>query len=196
MKKLFVLALLFMVMGLSAQVDSNKKNINLKEGSVKDKFDAIYTKSGRYKEYKVVKAYLIPQLKKIVLDSLQKEKDALKDNQAKIASLNEQIKSLESQLQSSEQNIAQLQSDKDHISFLGMPVSKRNYSITMWVMVGLLLSAFLFFVYKFNNSNKVTQATKIQLQNLENEFNEFRTSSIEREQLLKRQLLDERKKHQ
>lgn len=196
MKKLFVLALLFMVMGLSAQVDSNKKNINLKEGSVKDKFDAIYTKSGRYKEYKVVKAYLIPQLKKIVLDSLQKEKDALRSTQAKIASLNEQIKSLESQLQNSNQNIAQLQSDKDNISFLGMPVSKRNYSIVMWLLVGVLLSAFLFFVYKFNNSNKITQATKIQLQNLENEFNEFRTSSIEREQLLKRQLLDERKKHQ
>ncbi len=196
MKNLFVLAFLFMAMGLSAQVDNNSKSIDLKEGSIKDKFDAIYTKSGRYKEYKVVKAYLIPQLKKIVLDSLQKEKDALQSTQAKIASLNEQIKNLESQLQNSDQNIAQLQSDKDHISFLGMPVSKANYSIVMWLLVGILLSAFLFFVYKFKNSNKITQATKIQLQNIDNEFNEFRTSSIEREQLLKRQLLDEQKKHQ
>ena len=196
MKHLLILFFGLSFFVLSAQSQPDSKKIDLKKGSISEKFDEIYKKSGKYKEYKVIKANLIFQLKKQVLDSLTKEKTALKAANTKIEKLTNDVAQVQNELNSAKQNISGLEANKDSISFFGQAVKKETYNIIMWLLVAGLFFALLFFIYKFNNSNSVTKSANQSLKSLENEFNTFRAASIEREQLLKRQLLDEQKKHQ
>ena len=179
----------------SAQTNS-QKTIDLSQGSISDKFNEIYSKSGNYKEYKVIKRYYFNQFKKQVLDSFAKEKMALKEAKQSINDLQNQIATLQNDLQQSKQEITKLESEKDSISFLGIPVEKSQYQWIIWSLISILTLALLYFIYLYKNSHKVTKAAKENLSKVEEEYNNFRSIALEREQLLKRQLLDEQKKHQ
>ncbi len=194
--KVLISAILFASVFLVYAQSNSKKTIDLSQGSISDKFNEIYSKSGNYKEYKVIKRFYFNQLKKQVLDSFAQEKAALKAANQNITELKNQIADLQNQLQQTHTQIAKLQSEKDSISFIGIPVEKSQYQWIVWTLIGLLTLALLYFIYLFKNSHKVTKAAKESLSKIEEEYNNFRSMALEREQLLKRQLLDEQKKHQ
>lgn len=187
---------LFITGFLTFAQSNSQKTIDLSQGSVSDKFNEIYSKSGNYKEYKVIKRYYFNQLKKQVLDSFAKEKAALKEAQQNITKLQNQITSLQKDLQQSKEQITKLESEKDSIGFLGIPVEKSRYQWIVWSIISVLILALLYFIYLFKNSHKITKTAKENLTKIEEEYNNFRSIALEREQLLKRQLLDEQKKHQ
>ena len=193
MKRILIILMVFFGLSIFAQT---KKNINLNEGNISEKFDAIYNKSSNYQDYKVIKRGLITQLKKQVLDSLQKQRMAFAKANDNIIQLQKKIDQQSQEITGLQQNITNLQAEKDQISFLGFPVGKLKYQIIMWSLVTLLALGLLFFIFKFKNSNQITQTAKKNLEKLEEEYDAFRSKSLEREQLLKRQLLDEKKKYQ
>jgi len=77
------------------------------------------------------------------------------------------------------------------MSFLGSLVSKGTYNIILWTIIGSLLLLLLFFIYKFRNSNILTQEAKTNLSELEIEYEDHRRRALEREQKISRQLQDE-----
>ncbi len=188
---LFLLLTTFTLFG-----QQNNKKIDLTHGTIAEKFDRLYQKSGKYKQYKVVEHQLILQLKNQVLDSLNKERKLIHTHINTITDLQSRIDKLEADLKISREQIKQLSEEKDTISFMSAAVEKSQYKMIMWLLVSVLLLALLYFIYAFKNSNKETKTAKNNLEKLEEEYNNFRTMSLEREQLLKRQLLDEQKKHQ
>jgi predicted PurR-regulated permease PerM len=193
MKRLIVILLSFTTLLSIAQ---NKKTIDLQKGSISEKFDELYNKSGRYKQYKVVEHQLLLQLKKQVGDSLQKQKSLLQSAKTEIESLQQQISQLQAELEQTRQNVSQLENQKDSITFLGSPVEKSKYKMIMWILLVILLLTLLYFIYAYKNAIVLTKEAKNNLTKLDEEYNTFRTNALEREQLLKRQLLDEQKKHQ
>ncbi len=196
MKKIFILLALISTSVFLGQSNSTTKIIDLKQGTIKEKFNTLYTKSNNYKDYKVIKQYYLVQLKKQVLDSLQKEKAAYVQATAQIKDLKNQINDLQTQLNNSKEQISKLEDEKDSIGFLGMPVQKAKFQMIMWSIVVFLLLALFYFIFMFKNSLKLTKTAQNNLIKVEEEYNNFRTNALEREQLLKRQLLDEQKKHQ
>jgi len=176
--------------------NNSQKTMDLSQGSISDKFDEIYSNSGNYKEYKVIKRYYFNQLKTQVLDSFTKEKAAIKEAQQSISKLQNQISDLQNDIKQSKEQITKLESEKDNISFLGISVEKSSYQWIVWSIIIMLILALLYFIYLFKNSHKITKTVKENLTKIEEEYNNFRSIALEREQLLKRQLLDEQKKHQ
>jgi len=193
MKRVFIIMFTFWSIITLAQ---NKKEINLNEGSINEKFDAVYSQSNNYKDYKVIKRDLLVRLKKQVLDSLHKQNAAYQVANRQIDKLNLQINKQAQKTVQLENTIKDLQVEKDDISFLGFPIKKLQYQLIMWSLVFLLALALIYFILKFKNSHQITLATKKNLEKIEDEYNTFRTNALEREQLLKRQLLDEKKKYQ
>ena len=62
-------------------------------------------------------------------------------------------------------------------------------------MVILLAAGLGYYVYKFKNSHVLTKAAIQRYEELEEEYKESRSRSLEREQLLNRKLFDEQKKN-
>ncbi len=61
----------------------------------------------------------------------------------------------------------------------------------MWTAIGILLLLLIIFIIRFKASNAITVKAKENLATMQDEFEEHRKRSIEREQKLRRELQDE-----
>lgn len=163
--------------------------------SLENQFDNLYRKSTSYKSYKVINKQQFLTLKKSVVDIINTSKEEytkvdnqLKNNKEKTARLQEEITTLKTNLQGINQQ-------KDSISLFGIQLNKTTYNLILWGLIVALLLGLGYFVFKFTNSNVLTEEAQQQLTSVEHEFDVFRKKSIEREQKLRRQLLDEENKN-
>lgn len=81
------------------------------------------------------------------------------------------------------------------MALFGLPMSKTIYSLLMWAIIAVLLALLILFIIKFRNSNAITKQAKKTLAETEEEYEEHRRNSLEREQKVRRQLQDEINKH-
>lgn len=196
--KLFLLALLFSCIPQIniAQDSSSNSNLSLDKGTIDSQFEYIFKKSGNFKgtngqAYEAVKSASLVKLKGNVLDSLNTTYKKLKDSEKTVGEQAKEISSLKSNLADTETTLANTNKEKDSMALFGIQMSKTNYNVLMWAIIGTLLIFLFVFVYKFKNSNSVTRNAKLKLDELEMEFEEHRRNALEREQKVRRQLQDE-----
>ncbi|RTE52559.1 tRNA (guanine-N1)-methyltransferase [Arenibacter aquaticus] len=193
--------ILFIVMALlsfnlhHAQESSTENKLSLDEGPISSQFEYISKKSGNYRadgvRYEVVKEYNLGKLRQNVLDSINEFNNNIKQLNATISGHVETINSLNKKLEETTNNLASVTEEKDSMSFLGFLVSKSTYNFILWTIIATLLLLLLFFIYRFRNSNILTQEAKVALSELETEYEDHRRRALEREQKISRQLQDE-----
>ncbi len=191
MKKLIVFS--FLLFGIIAFSQKKEQNFNnaIDSASVSGQFDAFYQNSGDWSEYKVVKKHWIPKLKSSVLDTVNKLKSELANTKSVLQDKEKQIVELTSVLNNTNENVAQLNKEKDGIKLFGAIISKSLYNTILWSIIIGLLVLLVLFIYKFNNSNTITKETQTKFDELDQEFEGYRHRSLEREQQLRRKLQDE-----
>lgn len=181
-----------------AQGTQNKddEKLSLTEGTLDNQFDYVIKESNDWhRDYKVIKTNWLRTLKSHTLDSLKIYKVDISQKQTVIDSQANEIASLKSNLTATQSSLDETRSEKDNMSLFGLQMSKTGYSLVMWTIIGLLFALLLMFIFKFKNSNAVTKQAKKTLAETEEEFEEHRRNSLEREQKVRRQLQDEINKH-
>lgn len=180
----------------SQNTNSEDDKPSLDSGTLDNQFEYVITKSSgwsdeRGQNYRVVKTFWLSDLKVNTLDSLQLIKKDLISSNNTLKAQSQEIEDLKTSLTNVKNSLDKTKGEKNNISLLGAQMSKGGYSALMWSIIGLLIVALLFFIYKFKNSNVLTKNAKQTLQDLEDEFEEHRKTAVEREQKIRRQLLDE-----
>lgn len=188
---LFSLLLFSNINAQETSDDGDDNKLSLNEGTINNQFEYIIQKSNSYQEYKNVKKSWLYELKAHTLDSLKAVQDDLTVTQNTVDSLGQEISDLKTNLSETETKLNDTIDEKDNMSLFGIPMSKSNYSMIMWSIIGVLLVLLLVFIYKFRKSNAVTRQSKKALEDIEVEFEEHRRTSLEREQIVRRQLQDE-----
>lgn len=186
----FFLALLFIGTSNSFSQETESK-LSLTNSSVNEKFDYVITKSNNYQEFKVVKRNWLHTLKKQVLDSVNKQKTEIIALAKIIDSQKATTATLEAKITELNNTITQINTDKEHISFLGTDLQKDDFKNLFWAIISILTILLAFFIFQFKNSNSITQSAKKQLLDIEKEFEEHRKVALEREQKVMRKLQDE-----
>ncbi|MBT8196076.1 MAG: tRNA (guanine-N1)-methyltransferase [Bacteroidia bacterium] len=172
-----------------------KNKLSLDAGSIDSQFEYVVKKSHNYQEFEVIKNSWMHRLRAHVNDSLKVAAEKLEASQEIINSQKAEIEALTSNLSSSNQNLTQISEEKDSMNFLGMWFSKTAYNAMMWGIVAALAALLIFFIVRYKASNMITSSTKLEYEELQHEFEAFRKRALEREQLVKRELQDERNKH-
>jgi len=187
---------------LPAQVQSEDLPMaqSINEGSVSDQFEYAIKKSNNYNDssgrsYEVIKRSMFLNLKKNTLDSLGAIQARLDNSISTVSKQKKEIDLLKADLEKTQNSLTSTMEEKDSMSLFGIPMSKISYGILMWSIIGALLALLLIFIFKFKNSNLVTNSAKSALSDLENEFIAHKRTALEREQKVKRQLQDEINKH-
>lgn len=192
LKKLLVLVILFTISTTFAQTNTtNEVKPSLNSGSIESQFNYLYKKSGSYQEYKVVKKTQYYKIKANVLDTLKSLSKRLNESYTTIESQKTEISSLEENLKTTNVNLDNVTTEKDNMNLLGIPMSKTGYNTLMWSIIAGLTLFLLFFIYQFKNSNSVTKTAQKSLNEIDEEFNDYKKRSIEREQKVRRELQDE-----
>ncbi|UWX53645.1 tRNA (guanine-N1)-methyltransferase [Maribacter litopenaei] len=192
---LFLLAILLTASSSFAQESDDDESLSLDSGPISSQFDYISKKSGNYRadgvRYEVVKEVNLYKLRSNVLDSVAAFNKRANELNATISEHETTISSLNKKLEETTTNLAAVTEEKDSMSFLGIPVSKATYNIILWTIIAGLFILLGVFVYKFRNSNILTQEAKQNLAELEVEYEDHRRRALEREQKISRKLQDE-----
>lgn len=174
----------------------NDDKLSLTEGTLDNQFDYVIKESNDWhRDYKVTKIEWLKTLKKHTLDSIKVYTIDISEKQTVIDSQSKEITELKNNLSTTQTNLDATKAEKDNMNLFGLPMSKTGYSLVMWAIIGLLFALLLMFIFKFKNSNAVTKQAKKTLAETEEEFEEHRRNSLEREQKVRRQLQDEINKH-
>ncbi|SHJ54478.1 hypothetical protein SAMN04487911_12461 [Arenibacter nanhaiticus] len=190
-----VMALLSFNIHFSQTAEEETDKLSLDEGPVSSQFEYISVKSGNYRadgiRYEVVKESNLLKLRQNVLDSINEYYKEINKLNATIQGQEETIASLNQKLEETTNTLVAVTEEKDSMSFLGVLVAKSTYNFIVWAIIAGLLLLLLFFIYKFRNSNILTQEAKSSLAEVEVEFEDHRRRALEREQKISRQLQDE-----
>lgn len=201
-----ILKMLFIVMALlsfnlqyAQENEQEEEELSLDKGPISSQFEYIFVKSGNYRadgvRYEVVKESNLMKLSQNVADSINASTKKSTELNATIAEHEQTIGSLNKKLAETTDNLTSVTEEKDSMAFLGMLVSKGTYNFILWTIIGGLLLLLLFFIYKFRNSNILTQEAKQALSEVETEYEDHRRRALEREQKISRQLQDEINKY-
>ncbi|QXP73560.1 hypothetical protein H0I31_07655 [Tenacibaculum sp. AHE15PA] len=191
MKTLRILFLIIITQNIAAQGRLSKSQVDSLPNTIENQFTKIYRLSNNWQEYKMIKRTQFMSFQKNILDSVSAIKKDVITKQLKI---NEQLKnsnSLKEEITTLKGNLSVSLEKEDAISFLGIPLNKATYNTILWSIIGGLLIGLAFFIFKFNGSYSITKETKDLLVDVEHEFEQYKRSSISKEQKLRRQLQDE-----
>ena len=158
-------------------------------------FQQLIDRSGAWQNFKMLDRGKLAAFQRSMTDSINgvrsqlvAEKQKVKENEATIKELNDKITEIQAALD-------QTKDQKDSVSFFGASVSKGLYNTIMWGIVLALASLLVLYIYKFSNGNVVTKKSINDLNELQEEYENYRKAAIEREQKVRRQLQDEINKH-
>lgn len=186
------LPLLFISITVLAQDDENQEtNASLNSGTIESQFEYLYKKSGRYQDYRVVKINQLIKFRNNVYDTLKLDRKKYLDSQNIISNQKIEIDSLDSKLIAINDNLSTVTKEKDSINLLGMQLSKAGYNSILWTIIAALTALLAFFISKFKRSNAITIEANKNKAEIEKEYDEHKQRTLEREQLLRRELQDE-----
>ncbi|OEJ98782.1 tRNA (guanine-N1)-methyltransferase [Flavivirga aquatica] len=182
------------------QKQEEKDKLSLNSGTIDTQFEYVIQKSSKWRDpkgqaYKVIKLHWLYELKAHTLDSLKAVHKNLEDTRLIVETQTKEISKLKENLSNTQGDLDQTNTEKNNMALFGIQMSKTNYNVLMWSIIGGLFTFLLFFIYKFKNSNSITSDAKKALADIEEEFDEHRKTALEREQKVRRQLQDEINKH-
>jgi len=159
--------------------------------NIAGQFDYAIEKSSNFQDYKVIKQAWVLKIKQNALDSLK----TLNTNLASIKELadekNESIKSLQAELNVAQQEVK----EKNSFKFLGFMVSKAGYDSIMWSIIAGLVVALGIMLAAFKRSYAVTNQTKKDLNEVKDEYENYRKKALKSKEEAVRHLYDELNKY-
>lgn len=190
----FLTLMIFFVAGSLADAqtlpDSTATLNSLTSGSITSQFEYIYRVSNNFQEYEVVKKSNLEQLKSNVLDSLRTLGAQLEAVESAQAGHSDTLTKLTEAMNQAQLEMQVALEAQDSFLFLGMTVQKTVFSSLMWILVLLLAGGMVFFaVQYFRSFGRITKAEK-DLSDVQEEFEQHRKNTLERERKLKRELID------
>ena len=190
LKRVYVLLMLFLI--ATAPMAYGQEEEVSPPNTLEEQFRNLKETSNTYQDYKVVKETRLNQFYSNVQDSINTFKQDLQEAQNKINEQQQQIEQLREEVAKWQEAVEQSEYEIAHTQFLGIDIEKETYNFLVWGIILLLLIILAVAIMKYKSSNKVAVKKKNEYESLDQEFNEFKTRSREKETRLMRDLQTER----
>ncbi|MGG5507154.1 MULTISPECIES: hypothetical protein [unclassified Myroides] len=164
------------------------------QGNIKtitNQFSSIFTKSSNYQNYKIVDKQSLLDLQHNVEDSIRGYKNNLAESKVLLEKQKQEFDSVNEKLITVEQELKTSLAKEEHFEFLGIAADKNTFQLIISALFVALLALVGVFYYRFKTSHIHTKEALRKLNETDEEFEEFRKTSLEREQRIRRQLQDE-----
>ncbi|WP_025124178.1 hypothetical protein [Myroides odoratimimus] len=159
--------------------------------TIDNQFNTLLNESTNWQKSKIVKVEKLHQLQKNVNDSLTKLHLTIANNKDASLEHKESVESLTSQLQITRDSLSTSLTTTKNIEVLGISSEKSTFLTIIWAIIGILIIVLGIIYYRFKRSFSEIREVNRKLSETEEELEELRKSSLEREQRIRRQLQDE-----
>lgn len=182
-------ACLLLIMTLTVQAQNTTEN---QGAALNRQFQEMKEAANNYQEYKVVKERSLDTFWKNVQDTLAARQRQMLEANQQIQEQQQEIKRQSQEIAERSKAVEESEYEKATISVLGMDVRKESYITFNWVVIGILLLILAIALYNHRNSKRFAVRKRSELEILEQEFQDFKNRSRERETKLMRELQTER----
>jgi len=174
-----------------SQVAAEDVTLNLNE-----RYKAMKSGSQTFKDYKVIKESVLDKVWKITTDSIQKKEAQLADAEKEIATLKNEVSSVNNSMTAQQASIKDVIYDSTHINVLGIPFSKGVFLMITAVLFGGMVFVLSVSMARVKMANSKVKEKTLIADSIGHEFEEFKKKSMEKQTKLSRELQNERNKWQ
>jgi preprotein translocase subunit SecF len=183
-RSISLLVLVFGFQTLLAQESSDAQDLG-------EQYKELKENSNNYQIYKVVKEASMDRFWSSVEDTLEENRTAITGLRAQVRSLQTEVAELKDAVAVRDTSLAEQEYMIEHMEFLGVGMTKSGYKAFTWGLILVLVIAALVLYFRFKSANRITKQTRKEFENLQEEFEEHRKQTRDRETKLRRDLQTE-----
>ncbi len=154
-------------------------------------FEQLKDRSNNYQDYKVVKKSALNSLWKSVEDTLKVNRSEIHSLKGVVGDLETEVADLKRQVENRDKALDEREFQIEHMEFMGMSLTKSTYITLTWILIFILLIAVVVLWIRFKSAHSVTRNTRDELRVLQDEFDQHRKNSRDKETKLRRDLQTE-----
>lgn len=144
----------------------------------------------RYTKYVYFEPSLLDEYHKSVSDTINRLKSGWEATRKTVAILEEKVETLKASQKSVQEELDVALEEGSSISVFGANVDKLAFASVMWIAVFVLIGLCGFVFVLFKRSNILTSQAQKDFQDLNDEFEQSRKNTLEKERKLRRELQD------
>jgi preprotein translocase subunit SecF len=149
-------------------------------GSIGEQLNYIHERTLIYENYRAIREDIFQKMRSNTMDTLLAVKENIDELDKLLSGSNAQGDSLNRYLTRTKEELDQTIKNKNSLTFLGIKMSKTLYNTIMWSVI-IALGVILILVFlSFSRNRTVTVQTRKDLEDIREEFDNYRTTSRER----------------
>ncbi len=149
-------------------------------GTLGDQLNYIHERTRIYENYRAIREDIFQKMRRNTMDSLSDAKVNVNNLDLLLSERSAEIDSLNRDLQTTKEDLALAIKNKNSMSFLGNTMSKTYYNTIMWSVIIALIVILVLLFLTFTRNRTITIQIRKDLNEVREEFDEYRTSSRER----------------
>ena len=151
----------------------------LNNGTLEEQMNYLEERTRIYENYRAIREDMFQKIKKNSNDSLSNSKNRINDLKDLTTVLNSRIDSLSTTLATTEDLLAEVTTTKNSMNFFGLEINKILYNTIMWIIISALVTLLGLGFLVFKRTLIVSNHTKKELEELKNEFEDYRQKTRE-----------------
>jgi len=156
----------------------------LLNNTIEEQINYLEERTRIYENYRAIREDMFQKINSNVMDSLTAYKAEIVDLNATIRALNKTRDDLNESLEETKASLDEMTRTKNAISLFGLEVNKIVYNTIMWTVIGALLILLVIGFIAFKRNRIITVKTREEINELKDEFEEYRqTSRLAREKM-------------
>ncbi len=183
-KRFSIIYLGFALLTLSSSMAQSEQENN----DLKSTFREMIESSETFQQYKVIPIAKLNSFQSQLSDTLSSYQQEIAIAEKAKSSAEQTADSMRAEVQTLTIDLEETQKQVDGILFLGMPMTKSSYNVMFWTIVAILLIGLGVVYFLFMNSNRVTKQTRAEKVRVDNELEDLRKTSHEKQVKIKREL--------
>ncbi len=166
----------------------------LQNGTLREQLDYIEDRTLIYNNFRAIREDMFLQVKRNSLDSLAGAKREVNKLTEDLNSRDIEMDSLSALLDDTRDDLDLAIRNRDNIAFLGIPMHKTAYNLLVWIIIAGLTTLLILGSLIFKRNRVVTSRALRELDELNQEFENYRKSSREKREKLVMEHFNEIKK--
>jgi len=154
------------------------------QGTISEQLQYLEERTRIYENYRAIREDMFQRISRNTVDTLINAKSTINGLLLQTTTLNSRMDSLTGRLESVNNELQMMTRTKNSIRVLGMEVIKTTYNSIMWTILAILVFLLVAGYLSFKQNRIVTIKTKKDLNELKDEFEQYRTKTrLEREKM-------------
>jgi hypothetical protein len=145
-----------------------------KSGTISEQFNQLEAHTRIYDNYRAIREDIFQLVFKNIKDTLVIKSGKINKLSEEVSALSLRLDTTQKKLESTKSSLEDMTRTKNSMRLLGVELNKHVYNTSMWSILGIITLLLIIGFLIFRNNRATTLTTKTELDDLKNQFDEYK----------------------